>query len=250
MRLEGRVALVTGANRGIGRQIALSLAREGVAVGVHYHVATAMAQEVVAEILSAKGRAVAVKGDIRNRDEVAMMVAKVGDIFGPVDILVNNARQLGDKKKFLDLNWSDYEPQLDIILKGAFHCCQAVLPSMISRGKGGRIVNMLSTVTETPNWRWHAYGAAKGALAQLTRHLAAEMGPHNITVNMVSPGYTVTERQTTHPGEFLQGHIDSTPLGRFVRAEEVADAVVFLASDQASFITGANIPLSGGRVMN
>lgn len=249
MRLKGRVALVTGANRGIGRDVARALAREGAAVGVHYHTATNMAQEVVAEIVAAEGRALAVQGDVRDRNAVAKIVAEIAEAFGPVDILINNARQLAEKKKFLDLTWADYEPQIDIILKGAFHCCQTVLPWMIERGKGGRIINMLSTITEEPNWRWHTYGAAKGALFQFSRHLAAEMGLHNITVNMVSPAYTRTERTNVHDDQYLQDYVKRTPLGRFLRADEVADAVVFLASDQASFITGVNIPLSGGKVM-
>ncbi len=249
MRLQGRVALVTGASRNIGSEVARALAREGAAVGVHYHAASDLAAAVVADIAAAGGCARAVKADIRNRDEVTTMVAAIAAAFGPVDILVNNARQLTDKKKFLNLDWADYEPQIDVILKGAFQCCQAVLPSMIDGGNGGRIINMLSTITEEPNWRWHTYGAAKGALAQLTRHLAAEMGPHNITVNMVSPGFTRTERKTMHHDDYLQDYVARTPLARFVRAAEVADAVVFLASDQARFITGANIPLSGGKVM-
>ena len=251
MEFEGRVALVTGANRGIGMEIALVLAKAGSAIGVHYHAAEDMANDVVAAITKAGGRAIAVRGDIRERDQAAAIVAKVTAAFGPVDILVNNARQLGEKKKFLDLAWSDYEPQIDVIVKGAFNCCQAVLPSMIERGRGGRIINMLSTITEEPNWRWHTYGAAKGALMQLTRHLAAEMGPHNITVNMVSPGFTRTaDRQTPHGDEYLQDVLAHIPLGRFARPDEVAKAVAFLASDHAGFITGANLPLSGGKVMN
>ena len=175
------------------------------------------------------------------------MVAAVVGAFGPLDILVNNARQLGVKKKFLDLAWSDYESQLDVIVKGAFHCSQAALPSMI--GRGGRVINMLSTVIEEPNWRWHTYGTAKGALWQLTRHLAAEMGPHNITVNMVSPGYTPTARQTPHNDEYLQDSLAHTPMGRFASTDDVAGAVLFLAGEHAGFITGANLPLSGGKVM-
>ena len=251
MEFEGRVALVTGANRGIGMEIAFALAKAGLAIGVHYRAAEDMANGVVAEIIKAGGRAIAVRGDIRSRDEAAEMVAKVAAALGPVDILVNNARQLGVKKKFLELSWSDYEPQIDVIVKGAFNCSQAVLPSMIERARGGHIINMLSTITEEPSWRWHAYGAAKGALLQMTRHLAAEMGPHNITVNMVSPGFTRTvDRQTPHGDEYLQDVLAHIPMGRFVRPDEVAKAVAFLASDQAGFMTGTNLPLSGGKVMN
>jgi len=247
MQLQGKVALVTGANRGIGARIAATLASAGAAVGVHYHAAADMAADVVAGITAAGGRAVAVKADIRDREEAAAMVAAVVAAFGPLDILVNNARQLGVKKKFADLVWADYETQLDVIVKGAFHSSQAALPSMI--GRGGRIINMLSTVIEEPNWRWHTYGTAKGALWQMTRHLAAELGPHNITVNMVSPGYTPTARQTPHNDEYLQDSLAHTPMGRFATPQEVADAVLFLAGDQAGIITGANLPLSGGKVM-
>lgn len=251
MQLQGKVALVTGANRGIGMEIAKAMAQAGAAVGVHYHAAQDMAEQVVAAVKAGGGRALAVKGDVRVRDDVNSILAQVTAAFGPIDILVNNARQLGEKKKFLDLRWADYEPQFEIIVKGAFNCCQAVLPSLIGRGRGGRIINLLSTITEEPNWRWHTYGAAKGALLQFTRHLAAEMGPHNITVNMVSPGFTRTpDRQTPHGDEYLQDVLAHIPLGRFARPDEVAQAVVFLAGDAAGFITGANLPLSGGKVMN
>lgn len=251
MNIEGRVALVTGANRGIGMEIALALAKAGCAVGVHYHSAEDMANNVVAAIEKSGGCAVAVRGDIRNREEAEAIAVTVKSRLGPIDILINNARQLGAKKKFLELSWSDYEPQIEVIFKGAFNCCQAVLPTMIERGRGGRIINMLSTITEEPSWRWHTYGAAKGALQQLTRHLAAEMAEHNITVNMVSPGFTRTaDRQTPHGDDYLRDVLAHIPMGRFVRPDEVAQAVVFLAGDHSGFITGANLPLSGGKIMN
>ena len=166
------------------------------------------------------------------------MVAAVIKAFGPLDILVNNARQLGVKKKFLDLAWADYETQLDVIVKGAFHCSQAALPSMI--GRGGRIINMLSTVIEEPNWRWHTYGTAKGALWQMTRHLAAEMGPHNITVNMVSPGQLDNSVDLPPPAEIGL----TVPLGRAGALPDVAQAVGYLLD--AAYVTGANIDVAGG----
>jgi len=143
-----------------------------------------------------------------------------------------------------------YEHQIDVIMKGAFYCCQAVLPSMIDRKTGGKIINILSTVIEEPDWRWHAYGAAKGALWQLTRHLASEMGKFEVTVNMVSPGYTRTDRETQHINSYLENLLDQTPMARFSSTKDVANSVLFLSSEHASFITGANIPVCGGKVMN
>ena len=123
------------------------------------------------------------------------------------------------------------------------------LMQITARAFGGRIINMLSTAIEEPSWRWHTYGAAKGSLWQLTRHLASEMGQYGITVNMVSPGYTQTERETKHLDSYLQDLLDHTPMGRFAGGDDVADAIVFLSSERAKFITGANIPVCGGKVM-
>ena len=248
MKLAGKVALVTGANRGLGAAIALKLGQCGAHICVHYHSDRERADKVVAEIAANGASAFAVKADVSDRGEVEHMVKVCAERAGPVDILVNGARQLGAKKPFLELDWSDYEPQLDIILKGAFNCCQSVIGSMIER-KSGRIINILTTVLGEPDWRWHTYGAAKGALLLFTRNLAAEMGPYDITVNALSPGFVPTDRGTPHSDSYREDFLALTPMARFGTPEEVADAAAFLASDEARFITGANLPVCGGKVM-
>lgn len=241
--------MVTGANRGIGKSIAIALAREGAKTAVHFHTDGDAADKVVEAIADEQGEAFAVQADVTDREDVRRMTAEIAAKFGPVDILVNNARQLGQKKKFLELEWADYEQQMDVIVKGAVNCCQAVLPSMIEN-RNGRIINMLSASLSEPDWRWHTYGAAKGALHQVSRNLAAEVGAFEITVNMVSPGLVKTERSIQHAEDYQTAYTTLTPLGRLGRAEETAETVVFLASDGASFITGANLPVSGGKVMS
>jgi 3-oxoacyl-[acyl-carrier protein] reductase len=249
MELNGRVALVTGANRGLGRAIALELARRRAAVAVQYFSAAGPANDVVEAICRGGGAAFAVRADVSDRHDVDTMVAICRERLGAPDILVNGARQLGAKRPFLELEWTDYQPHIDIILKGAFNCCQAVLPAMIEK-KHGRIVNLLSASLAEPDWRWHTYGAAKGALYQLSRNLAAEMGPYGITVNMVSPGFVPTERETPHSKEYRDSYVRLTPMARLGRPEEVAGTVAFLVGDDAGFITGANVPVSGGKVMS
>ncbi len=248
MDLTGKVALITGANRGLGAACAIKLAERGAQVAVHYFSDKERAEKVVESISDNGGIGFIVQADVSQPSAVKHMVEICNERFGSVDILVNSARQLGVKKPFSELVWADYETQINTIIKGAFHCCQAVLGPMIEC-RSGRIINMLSTVLLEPDWRWHTYGMAKGALHLMTRNLAAEMGPHDVTVNAVSPGFVPTDRGTPHNDSYREDFLALTPMARFGQPEEVADAVAFLASDEARFITGANIPVCGGKVM-
>jgi len=224
------------------------LAGRGAAVAVQYFSDTQRAAKVVDAIKAQGGIALAVQADVRKRDDVNAMIDLCERNLGSVDILINGARQVGAKKPFLELAWSDYEPQIETIVQGAFNCCQAVLPAMMKK-EHGRVINLLSAVLAEPDWRWHTYAAAKGALLFFSRNLAAEMGPYGITVNMVSPGFVPTERTSPHSNDYMDCYLKLTPMGRLGRPEEIAKAVAFLAEDDAAFITGANLPVVGGKVM-
>ena len=249
MKLEGRAALVTGATRGIGKAIAHALAREGASVAVHYHAGEAAAQGIVEDIRHEGGRAFSVQADVSRLNEVERMFGECKKEMGGVDTLVNNARRLVKGRAFMEMNWEeDYEPQIQVMLKGAFHCCQAVLPGMREKG-WGRIVNVLSTVLGEKRPRTNSYGAVKSALLYFSQNLAAEMGPYGITVNMVSPGLTETERPILHSDDYQKNYIDTIPMKRLGRSEDVAGAVVFFCSDEAAYVTGVNMAVSGGKVI-
>jgi len=249
MSLDGKVALVTGGSRGIGKAIALALGKEGAAVAINYIFPREEAEATVKAIQDAGGKAAIFHADITNREDVERMVEECHDVLGPVDILVNAARQLGQNNNFLDLNWSDYESEINVMLKGTFHCCQAFLPSMMERGKG-RIINILSTQIRELRIGKNAYGTVKSALLYFSQSLASEMGPHGVTVNMVSPGITLTEQRLEKiTQEEMDKFNNQTPLRRSGTPEEMAEAVVFFAKEEAGFITGVNMPVAGGRVM-
>lgn len=249
MRLEGRTALVTGATRGIGKAIVHALAREGAKVAVHYHAGEAAAQEIAREIREDGGNAFSVQADVSRHDEVERMFGECEKQMGRVDILVNNARRLVKGRTFMEMNWEeDYEPQIQVMLKGAFYCCQAALPGMRERG-WGRIVNVLSTVLGEKRARTNSYGAVKSALLYFSQNLAVEMGPYGITVNMVSPGLTETERPILHSDDYQREYIDSIPMKRLGRSEDVGGAVAFFCSEEAAYVTGVNMAVSGGKVI-
>jgi 3-oxoacyl-[acyl-carrier protein] reductase len=251
--LAGRVALVTGASRGVGAAIADALAGGGAAVVVNYLRSERLAEGVAAGIRGRGGKAFAHRADVTDEAAVRGMVERAAGEFGPVDVLVNNALPeyrfdpVG-RKDFGSIGWEDYLQQLGG-LKGAMHCSQAVVPGMVEGG-GGRILSILSNLINNPVVPYHDYTTAKSALLGFSRNLAAELGPHNITVNMVAGGL-VDETDASAPTteEVRRLVAGSTPLRRLGTPEDLARAVLMFASPWSDFVTGQYITCDGGLVM-
>jgi 3-oxoacyl-[acyl-carrier protein] reductase len=247
-RRTNRVALVTGASRGIGAAIARALARDGVTVIVNYHRSAAAAEQVVSEIRQAGGEALALQADVSVPAQVADMADRAQRQAGPVDILVNNAAPPLNLKTFADITWPDVEAHYKVTVQGAFNCCKYLLPGMSER-KYGRIVNLISTVVYRPHPPLLAYLMAKSALHGFSRCLAEEYGPHGVLVNMVSPGMAETDLVKEFPERARKLYAAQNPLQRLAHPDEIAEAVSFLASDRNTYIAGANLPVCGGEIM-
>jgi len=251
--LEDKVALVTGASRGVGAAIARSLAGEGVAVVVNYLKSEGHAEEVASGIRGSGGEALPYRADITDEVAVREMVRAAEEAFGAVDILVNNA--LPDysfdpvgRKDFAGVEWGDYLQQLDA-LRGALYCSQAVVPGMIGKG-GGKIISILSNLINNPVVAYHDYTTAKSAFLGFSRNLASELGPHNITVNMVAGGLIdETDASAATTQEVRDIVAGSTPLRRLGTPEDLGRAVLMFASPWAGFVTGQYITCDGGLVM-
>lgn len=243
--LENKVALVTGASRGIGAAIARALADAGAKVAVNYATSPDRAREVVDAITQAGGKAMAVQADVTDPEAVQAMVAAVALELGPIDILVNNASISFPMVPFLEFRWEDFESKLAGEAKASFFTCQAVAPSMIERG-GGCIVNVSSTLSRAPSPGFVAHASAKSALDSFSRSLAQELGPAGVRVNVVAPGFTETDATSGMPAEMVEMIKAHTPMRRTGQPEDVAAAVLFLCGDAARHVTGAYVPVSGG----
>lgn len=248
MDLAGKVAIVTGSGRGIGAATAEALSREKASIVVNYLTGVERAEEVVREIKGHGGNAIAVQADVTDRKDAGRLVKAALSEFGRIDILVNNAFRPLSPKPFLDLTWEECQDQLDRALKAAFNCVQAVVPHMMER-RTGKIINIVGILVDHPVSGTMAYTTAKSALIGFTRTIALELGPYGICVNMVSPGMTLTEGTIKMAGSSRDAVAKRTPMKRLAMPDDIAGAVLFLASDMASFITGSYLPVSGGYVM-
>jgi len=240
MLLENKIALVTGAGRGIGAVVARRFAEEGAKVIVHYRGSREPAEALALEI-----GGVALQADLTDGLATEAMVADALSHFGRIDVLVNNAASFAADLDFDRATWDDFRAEFEGVVGATVNPTKAIVPVMKDQGEG-RIVNFIATLVQRPAPEYVVHATAKSALIGLTRTLARDLGPHGITVNMVSPGMTLTDYSQSLPDDLKARVAGQTPLRRLATPEDVANVVLFYASPLAGFVTGANIAPDGG----
>jgi glucose 1-dehydrogenase len=251
MRLKDKVAIVTGSSQGIGRGIAERFGQEGASVVVNYIGGSAMAEEVKQNIEAGGGRAITVQADISRLDDIKNLFDEAIQTFGRVDVLVNNAG-IEKHAPFWNVTESDYDRVLSVNLKGAFFSTQRMARHLIETGRRGKIVNISSVHEDLPFPNFSAYCASKGGLKMLTRNLAVELGTYGINVNNIAPGAIETpiNRNLLNDPTKLNSLLGQIPLKRLGQPEDVAGLAVFLASDEADYVTGSTFFVDGGLTWN
>ena len=242
-----QTALITGASRGIGRETALLLARQGIRIAVHYRAQREKAEALVRCLQASGADALSFQADVADREQVTNMMHKIEQAFGGIDILVHCAG-IAQQLLFTNITPEDWRRMFAVHVDGLYHCCQAVLPHMI-RQKAGRIVTVSSMWGEVGASCEVHYSAAKSAVIGMTKALAKELGPSGITVNCVSPGVIDTDMNNMLTQEAREALCEETPLCRIGTAREAAEAIAFLASGKASFISGQVLGVNGGIVI-
>ena len=249
LRLEGRVAWVTGSSRGLGKAIALLLGKLGAKVVVNCLTNIAMGQAVVDEIIADGGQALLVAGDVMDQAEIQRMADDIESHWGGVDILVTNATPAQPMKSISDYDWAEYQSMYDAFVKSPFLLAQRLLPGM-KASRWGRIVQITSEVFHEGMPEFSAYVAAKGAQVGWSRSMANELAGDGITVNCVAPGWIPVERHEEVPQEAKDAYAKTIPVGRWGKPLDVAWAVAWFASDEASFLTGQTLIVNGGRSLH
>ncbi len=247
MRLKDKVALVTGANGGIGQAIATRFAAEGAHVAVNYVPGGHRGEDAAREVAAFGPAGLAVAGDVSRREDVERMVAQTVERFGRLDIAVNNAG-IEIKKPFLEVTDEEWNRVIAVDLFGVFLVSQAAARQMVKQGQGGKLVNVSSVHEDIPFPQYAAYCAAKGGVRMLMRDLAIELAPYKININNIAPGAIATpiNQAVLEDPTALKNAVSEIPWGRFGKPEEVAAVAVFLASDEAEYVTGSTYYVDGG----
>ena len=243
--LQGKVVLVTGASRGIGAAAAMRLARAGASVVINYFQNRAAAEKVLADVENEGGHGMISQADVTQKHHVDAMARSIGEKFGTVDVLVNNAYFPFAVGSLHEISWENFHRAIEHELAAFYHCVGACLPGMIEK-KAGKIIVISSRLAQQPLPRMGAYAAAKSALESMANTMAIELGPMGIAVNVVTPAFTLTDASMIMPEEFRERMRQTRPLRKHLYPEDVAGAIAFLASGEAHMLTGSHILITGG----